>query len=70
MISSGCCVSRRLQLVHQRVIVGIADHRRVHHVIEVLMPPQFRAQLLDALLRLRFAHLAHGQDYRVRGSSG
>ncbi len=29
------------------------------------MPPQFRAQLLNALFRLRFAHLAHGLDYRV-----
>jgi hypothetical protein len=31
----------------------------------VLMPPQFRAQLPNALLCMRFAHLAHGQDYRV-----
>ena len=54
-----------LQLIHQRVVLRIADRRRVHHVVEVLMPPQFRAQLLNALLRLRFAHLSHGQDYRM-----
>ena len=29
------------------------------------MPPQFRAQLLDALLRLRFVYSLTMQDYRM-----
>ena len=33
-----------LQLVHQRVVLGVGDLRRVQHVIQVLVAAQFRAQ--------------------------
>ncbi len=38
-----------LQFIHQRVVLGVADLGRVHHVIEVLVTPQLRAQLLRPL---------------------
>ena len=33
-----------LQFVHQRVVLGIRDHWRIHHVVEVLVTTQFRVQ--------------------------
>ena len=38
-----------LQLVHQRVVLGVGDLRRVQHVVKVLVAAQFRAQFLRAL---------------------
>ena len=42
-------VLQALQLVGQLVERLIGDLRRVHHVIQVFMPPDFRAQFLNAL---------------------
>jgi len=41
-----------LELIHERVILGVGDLRRVHNVIEVLVTAQFGAQLLSALGRI------------------
>jgi hypothetical protein len=40
-----------LQLVHQRVVGGVGDLRRVENVVQVLVAAQFGAQLLGALGR-------------------
>ncbi len=41
----------RLQLVHQRVVLGVGDLRRIEDVIEVLVAAQFGAQFLGAIGR-------------------
>ena len=51
--SSGCAASMPLQLVHQRVVVGVGDLRRVENVVEVLVAAQFGAQFFGALGRDR-----------------
>jgi hypothetical protein len=38
-----------LQFVHQPVEFLVGNGRRIHDVIQVLVAPEFRAQLLDAL---------------------
>ena len=42
-----------LELVHQRVVGGVADLRRVENVVEVLVAAQFGAQFGGALGRRR-----------------
>jgi hypothetical protein len=43
---------RALQLVHQRVVLGVADLGRVENVVEMLVAAQFRAQLFDLFCRV------------------
>ena len=40
---------KALELVHQRIVCGVGDFRRVENVIEVLVTAQLGAQLFDAL---------------------
>jgi len=45
-----------LELIHQRVVLGIADLRRVENVIQMLMAAQIVSQFLDFARGARVGH--------------
>jgi hypothetical protein len=60
-----------LELVHQRVVGGVGDLRRVENVIQVLVAAQFGAQFHDAFFfqvlireKREIVGFAHGENYR------
>src|ERR1700731_4188067 len=55
-----------LQFVHELVKRGVGDLRCVHHVVQVLVAPNFIAQKFGALrcLLRGMPFTVHGQDYR------
>ena len=59
-----------LQLVHQRVVGGVGDLRRVENVIQMLVAAQFGAEFGGALGRrcVWGGSFAHGENYRRPGA--